>query len=366
MRLTLVNKALPVHHTATTDEPWDGPAAVAAMPSKASVLYYCHAWQADDSVDSDADDEDNDADDRKANYKFPHHATKGGPANLNACRNGLARLSNADIPDKDREGVRKHLQAHLDDAEEAEGEKPGNRVHHPFNGRSQGHRRAQGGPANRGLRISNASGLTGPAEVFLYDEISWWGVTADDFVAQLREVTAGEIVLHVNSPGGDVFDGLAIYNSIKAHPATVTAKIEGLAASAASFIVMAADTVEIARNAQMMIHNAQGMVMGDDAEMRKTADLLAAQNANIADIYRQRAGGTQKSWLDAMAAESWYIGSKAVDAGLADKVIGDGVGNTWSLRPSNTRPQVAARVDPDLPEGFSFLEAFNNAFKGGL
>lgn len=112
----LVNEALPVHHTATVDETWDGPAAVAAMPNDAKVLKYCHAWQDTASDDgSTADDPDGDADDKKSNYKFPHHKTQGGPANLAACRNGLARLSSADIPDSDQAGVKAHLQAHLDD-----------------------------------------------------------------------------------------------------------------------------------------------------------------------------------------------------------------------------------------------------------
>lgn len=114
--MPLANEALPVHHTATTDGAWDGPAAVAAMPGNAKVLRYCHAWQDTASDDgSTADDPDGDADDAKASYKFPHHAEEGGPANLAACRNGLARLSGASIPDSDEAGVRKHLQAHIDD-----------------------------------------------------------------------------------------------------------------------------------------------------------------------------------------------------------------------------------------------------------
>ena len=93
-----------VHHTATVDDPWDGPAAVAAMPNDKATLHYCHAWEADD------------ADDKKSDYKDPHHKVKGGPANLAACRNGLARLDATDIPEGDKAGVKKHLQAHLDDA----------------------------------------------------------------------------------------------------------------------------------------------------------------------------------------------------------------------------------------------------------
>jgi ATP-dependent protease ClpP protease subunit len=111
-------KALPVHHTATVDEPWDGPAAVKAMPNDDAVLRYCHAWMSDEAAAETPRQGDDDADDQKVNFKFPHHKTKGGPANLAACRNGLARLSNADIPDGDRAGVRAHLQAHLDDAKD--------------------------------------------------------------------------------------------------------------------------------------------------------------------------------------------------------------------------------------------------------
>lgn len=114
--MPLLNKALAVHHTATTDEAWDGPAAVAAMPNDDAVLRYCHAWMSDEAAAETPKEGDDDADDQKSSYKFPHHKTKGGPANLAACRNGLARLSGADIPDGDRAGVKAHLQAHLDDA----------------------------------------------------------------------------------------------------------------------------------------------------------------------------------------------------------------------------------------------------------
>jgi ATP-dependent Clp endopeptidase proteolytic subunit ClpP len=118
--MPLTNEALPVHHTATVDEPWDGPAAVAAMPNDATVLRYCHAWEDSAADDGTADDPDGDADDKKASYKFPHHKTKSAPANVAACRNGLARLEGSSIPEADKAGVRKHLQAHLDDAHDGD------------------------------------------------------------------------------------------------------------------------------------------------------------------------------------------------------------------------------------------------------
>ncbi len=113
--MPLLDKAIPVHHTATVDTPWDGPAAVAAMPAEYATLHYCHAWQTADADASSHTAGDDDADDKKSSYKFPHHAKDGGPANLAACRNGLARLSGADIPAGDEAGVKAHLQAHLDD-----------------------------------------------------------------------------------------------------------------------------------------------------------------------------------------------------------------------------------------------------------
>jgi ATP-dependent Clp endopeptidase proteolytic subunit ClpP len=118
-------KALPVHHTATVDEPWDGPAAVAAMPNDDTVLEYCFAWQSDEAAAAPHKEGDDDADDKKSSYKFPHHKDKGGPANLAACRNGLARLEGSSIPEGDKAGVKAHLQAHLDDANKDDGDEGG-------------------------------------------------------------------------------------------------------------------------------------------------------------------------------------------------------------------------------------------------
>jgi hypothetical protein len=114
--MPLADKALPVHHTGTVDEKWDGPAAVAAMPNDDTVLEYCFAWQSDEAAALPHREDDDDADDQKASYKFPHHKAKGGPANVNACNNGLARLAGADVPDADRAGIEAHLRAHLKDA----------------------------------------------------------------------------------------------------------------------------------------------------------------------------------------------------------------------------------------------------------
>jgi ATP-dependent protease ClpP protease subunit len=167
-------------------------------------------------------------------------------------------------------------------------------------------------------RITNHA--TGTAEIWIYDEIGYWGVTAADFVAALAMVDATDITVHINSPGGDVFDGIAIYTALQNHPATITVKIDGLAASAASFIAQAGDTITMARQAQMMIHDASGLCLGNAADMQAMADMLERISESIASIYHDRAGGGVKTWRKAMLAETWYSAEEAVTARLADDV----------------------------------------------
>jgi ATP-dependent protease ClpP protease subunit len=161
------------------------------------------------------------------------------------------------------------------------------------------------------------------AEVFIYDVIGDWGVNANDFVRDLRAVTAKSIDLHINSPGGLVFDGVAIYSALKNHAATVDVTVDGIAASAASFVAMAGDSIAVEKPAKMMIHDAAGLVLGNAADMRVMADLLDELSDTIAGIYADRAGGTVANWRDAMRAETWYGAHEAVKAGLADRVAND-------------------------------------------
>lgn len=165
------------------------------------------------------------------------------------------------------------------------------------------------------------------AEVRIYGVIgSDWDaddVTAGAFVDQLRGITAKTIDLHINSPGGLVFDGIAIYSALLNHPATVNVTVDGLAASAASFVAMAGDTVAIEKPAKMMIHDAAGLVLGNAADMRQMADLLDELSDTIAGIYADRSGTAVAGWRDAMRAETWYGARQAVKAGLADRVAND-------------------------------------------
>lgn len=167
--------------------------------------------------------------------------------------------------------------------------------------------------------IRNALGaLSEPAEVMVYDSIGYGGVTAADFAADLENITASQINLRINSPGGEVFDGIAIYEALRRHRAQVTTYVDSLAASIASVIAMAGDRRVIARNATMMIHDASGLCIGPAADMRELAGLLDRCSDNIADVYAQRAqSGTVASWRKAMKAETWYSADEAVTAGLA-------------------------------------------------
>jgi ATP-dependent protease ClpP protease subunit len=155
------------------------------------------------------------------------------------------------------------------------------------------------------------------SELLIYDEIGWFGVWAQDVVDALDGIT-GDLHVRINSPGGDVFDGIAIHNALAGHPGNVTVTVDGLAASAASFIAQAGDTITMNRGAQMMIHDAWGVCMGNAADMTEMAGLLDRLSDTIAGIYADRASGDVADWRTSMRAESWYNASEAIAAGLAD------------------------------------------------
>lgn len=172
----------------------------------------------------------------------------------------------------------------------------------------------------------------GRVELDIYGEIggySWWDdddtVTASGFRKQLKNHKGKDLTVHINSPGGSVFEGLAIYNALQQHDGDVEVIVDALAASAASFIAMAASPGQLfmARNAIMMIHDASGLAIGNAADMREMADLLDMHSDNIADIYAQRSDEDAAFWRLAMEAETWYTGTEAVNAGLADSVLED-------------------------------------------
>lgn len=158
------------------------------------------------------------------------------------------------------------------------------------------------------------------AELTIFDDVGGWGTTADDFARQLKDVTAPELVLLLNSPGGEVFAGMAIADAIRRHPAKVTAYVTSLAASIASVIAMAGDRVVMAPGSMLMIHDAQGICQGDAGDMAEQGALLDRVSNTIAAVYAERAGGEAKAWRKRMKAETWFTAEEAVAVGLADEV----------------------------------------------
>jgi ATP-dependent protease ClpP protease subunit len=181
------------------------------------------------------------------------------------------------------------------------------------------------------------------AVLYIYDEImpaymaEWFGgVSAEGLIAQLNEVTAKTISVRINSPGGAVFEAIAIYNALMSHSATVNVYIDSLAASAASVIAMAGDKITMMVGSQMMIHDAIGVEYGNAAELRDFADFLDRQSQNIATIYAEKTGGDPDELRQLMLAETWMFADEAVELGLADEVY--------------KRPEAAEEEEEEEPE----------------
>ena len=172
--------------------------------------------------------------------------------------------------------------------------------------------------AHEGYTIQNATGKE--AVVRIYDEIWSLGVNALDFTTDLDAITAPEIRVEINSPGGNVFDGIAIYNALRMHPAKVTTRVDGIAASIASVIAQAGDHRVMVDSSQMMIHNAWGMVVGNKADHEEMAALLEQQDAVIAGIYATASDNDPDHFLGLMNAETWMTAEQAVEHGLADEI----------------------------------------------
>lgn len=170
-------------------------------------------------------------------------------------------------------------------------------------------------------RIENAADPA-RAVVRIYDGIGgWFGADPAEFARELDALDVDEIELRVNSPGGAVFDGLAIMNTLRAHRARVIAHVDGLAASAASFIVAGgADEVVMSLGSEFMVHNPSGITLGDAALHRDTAARLDKIRDSIAGIYQRKAGGELADWHAVLDAETWYSAEEAVAAGLADRL----------------------------------------------
>lgn len=200
--------------------------------------------------------------------------------------------------------------------------------------------------SNRPRRFEAVAAAGKSTALYLYDIIDpLWGISASSFVKTLNSISTPQIDLHINSPGGDVFDGRAMASAIAAHPSNITAYVDGLAASAASFVALAANDVVMAPGSFMMIHNAWSIGYGNATDLRTLAALLEKIDGSLVEDYVRATGASidqVKAWMD---AETWFTAQEAVDAGLADSVSEsqqqeeEAVSNFWDLRAYKRAPR---------------------------
>lgn len=162
-----------------------------------------------------------------------------------------------------------------------------------------------------------------PAVLSIHDEIGFWGVQAKDFVAELGKVQGKTLTVEINSPGGDVFAALAMYNALRASGKEIVAKVMGVAASAASLVFMAGDKRVMPKNTHLMVHNPWSFAVGNADELRETAETLDKIGASLKATYAARSGMKDED-VDAMLAkDTWLSADESLEMGLATEVIDD-------------------------------------------
>lgn len=192
-------------------------------------------------------------------------------------------------------------------------------------------------------KMQAKAGTPKAAEITIFDEIGFWGVTAAAFLRELKALGDVETIdVLINSPGGSVFDGLAIYNALRQHKATVNVTVMGVAASAASFIAMAGDKITMPENAFLMVHNAMGGVFGNAQEIRDWADTLDKIGASLIGIYVARTGKSEADVKALLDAETWMTAKEALDLGFADEVIAEmKIAASFDLESHDNLPKAA-------------------------
>lgn len=198
-------------------------------------------------------------------------------------------------------------------------------------------------------------------EVRIYDEIGFFGVDAATFAQDLQAIKSKTIKLRINSPGGNVFDGVAIYNTIKAHPATVETHIDGLAASIASIIALAGDKIVMAQNAFYMIHQPWLLSIGTSTDLRKDADVLDKIEDMLIDTYATKSTKSRAEIKQMMANETWLSAKESLDAGFIDEIEGDGVEAGFDLSVFRNAPNHLLVQNDDLPTATEFERFLRNA-----
>ena len=218
------------------------------------------------------------------------------------------------------------------------------------------------------------------AEIAIYDDIGAYGVSARDFIAELRTLSAPVIHLSINSPGGSVFDALAMYNALRQHSADILVDVLGVAASAASLVAMAGDKIIMPENSFMMIHNPWSATAGNAEELRGMADTLDKITASLVAIYAGRTGKPEDEIKALLDAETWLSADEAVAKGFADELrpampiaarfelerMPEAVRNVWALSmpaPMAAPSQPVPVVDFKAVESWLLAHAERNGIK---
>lgn len=203
------------------------------------------------------------------------------------------------------------------------------------------------------------------ATIYLYDMIveddttaEWWGgVSPQAFIKALNELTAKTIHLRVNSPGGSVFAARAIEQAIREHNSTIIAHVDGIAASAASFLIMAADEIVMSPGSFLMIHKAWTMTYGNADDLRKQSDLLDQIDVSLVKTYAKRSGQSEQDIMSMLAEETWLEATDAVEKGFANRVAEDekttsnaatstAANSAWDLSAYQHAPSAVVPITP--------------------
>ncbi len=206
------------------------------------------------------------------------------------------------------------------------------------------------------MRASTAGSET-VAEIRIYDEIGFWGTTAKDFAEELDQVTDGatSLLVSINSPGGDLFDAFAIYNALRRHPLKVTARVDGVAASAASLILMAGDEVVMPENAMVMIHNPWTIAGGESKDLRKAADMMDSARDGIVAAYATKTGKGKEEIIQMMDETTWLTALDAQAMGFCDvieepiKLVASATSAGILAKLKGVPEKLLASLDDDLP-----------------
>lgn len=198
------------------------------------------------------------------------------------------------------------------------------------------------------------------ATLYIYDAIGgWFGLPAADFVKELNGISAPTIHLRINSPGGDVFEARAMATAIREHKSNIIAHVDGVAASAATLLAIAAKKTVMSEGAFFMIHQAWSIAMGNADDMLRMVDLLEKADLSIAADYMKKTGKPKQQVVDWMAAETWFTAQEAKDAGFVDELAGDAdaaakAAGQWNLAAYDKLPAALRdrKSEPAAPQQY--------------